>query len=716
VAEIGLVTRTRLGHVPVAILVAILVATLLAVPAGPVRAQGASVVERLRALPGYDRHEALSWQIPGSVALGEITATWAADSSSFDYTFRGRRWRFDVGSRRPTPIDHESPFVAGGAPSSRWGSPLSRRTAATSVTSPGGARVARVRDRNIWIHALGRREHAITADGSASARVSYGTAPRAYSELRQHDGMWWSPSGRHLAYYRVDERGVPDHPLRIEDAGGTSHIETITYPEPGKAAAIVDLFVYDVQTMTHTRLDVRDGRPETGDSVGYYVYRVSWSPDGTELLLHRANRGQNVMELAACAPGTGACRVVVHEAWPTGWVSEPPPVRWCSDGRRFVWTSARTGFANLYLYDLTGARPTALTTHAFEVTGVVDLDEHDGVVYYLARDGDNFMKPQLHSVKLDGTNERRLTNPAFMHSVQLSPDRRFFVDVAQAHDTPPITYVVDARTGETVAEVATSDLTTFNRLGLKTLETFTYLASDGRTPLYGSIQFPSNFDPSKRYPVLVPVYGGPESSITAVTERFTVPSPTTEYGLLIVTLSSRAAPGMGKRTLDAIHRTLGQADVDDLAAGIASLSSRPYVDRARIGVYGTSYGGYTAAMLALRYPALVAAASASSPVTAWEHYNAIYAERYMGTPQDNPEGYRLGSPITHAANLDGRLLLYFGTADHNVHPSHALALVRALERANKRVEVHVGTGEDHTSVGYGRMMEFFLERLIGGRS
>ncbi len=692
-----------------------LMAALLAVPAHAARAQGASVVERLRALPGYDRHEALSWQIPGAVTLGEITATWATDSSSFDYTFRGARWRFEVSSRRATRIGHAVPSSDGGAPSSRWGSLPLRQTGATSVTSPDGARIALVRDSNIWLRAPGRAERAITSDGSASARVSYGTAPRAYSELRQHDGVWWSPDGRHLAYYRIDEGGVPDHPLLIEEPGVTSGVEAVRYPEPGKAAALVDLFVYDVETMTHTRLEVRDGRAVTDDTVGYYVYRVSWSPHSEEVLLHRTNRAQNVMELAACAPRTGACRTVVREAWPTGWVSESGHLRWCADGRRFLWTSARTGFANLYLYDLTGAQLAALTNHAFDVTDIIDLDEPDGVVYYLARDGDNFMKPQLHRVRLDGTSERRLTNPALMHTVQLSPDRRFFVDVAQTHDSPPVTRVVETRTGEVVAEVLTSDLTTFNRLGLRTIETFTYLASDGRTPLYGSIQFPSNFDSSKRYPVLVPVYGGPESAIDAVTERFTVPSPTTEYGFLVVRLSSRAVPGLGKRSLDALHRKLGQVDIDDLAAGLESLSSRPYVDRARIGVYGTSYGGYTAALLALRYPALVAAASASSPVTAWEHYNAVYTERYMGTPQDNPEGYRRGSAITHAANLGGRLLVYFATADRTVHPRHALGLIRALTRANKSVEVQIGPGEDHTSVNHGRMMEFFLERLMGGR-
>jgi dipeptidyl-peptidase-4 len=169
---------------------------------------------------------------------------------------------------------------------------------------------------------------------------------------------------------------------------------------------------------------------------------------------------------------------------------------------------------------------------------------------------------------------------------------------------------------------------------------------------------------------------------------------------------------MGKRTLDSIYLKLGQVEMDDMAAGIKALASRPYFDKSRVGVHGTSYGGYSSAMLLLRFPDLFAAAAASSPVTAWDHYDSIYTERYMWIPQENKEGYAAGSAMTYAKNLTGRLMIYYGTADNNVHPSNSMQLIRALQQAGKSFEVQVGPDLGHTGVNQGRMMEFFIENLV----
>ncbi len=211
------------------------------------------------------------------------------------------------------------------------------------------------------------------------------------------------------------------------------------YPKAGAPNPVVDLFVYDVASGTSTRMDVRDGKPFTNDVVGHYVYRIEWSPDGSELLIHRTNRRQNILEFAGCSPASGACRVIVREEWPASWVENHPPMQYLSDGHRFLWISERTGWRNLYLYDLSGELLATLTDHDFEVANIEKVDEEAGVVWYMARDGDNFMKLQLHRVGLDGTGDRRLTDPAFNHSVELSPDGRYFVDVAQTHDQPPFT-------------------------------------------------------------------------------------------------------------------------------------------------------------------------------------------------------------------------------------------------------------------------------------
>jgi dipeptidyl-peptidase-4 len=241
---------------------------------------------------------------------------------------------------------------------------------------------------------------------------------------------------------------------------------------------------------------------------------------------------------------------------------------------------------------------------------------------------------------------------------------------------------------------------------------FTYRAADGMTVLHGLIQFPSNFDGSKRYPTLVAVYGGPASSGNTARETFVAPNPLAEYGFLMVTLDSRAVPGLGKRSLDALYRKLGQVEVDDMTEGVKSLWNRAYFDKTRVGIYGTSYGGYSAVMSLLRHPDVFAAASASSPVTAWYHYDTIYTERYMGLPQENKAGYDAGSAMTYAANLRGRLLLYYGTADNNVHPSNAMQLIAALQQAGKSFDLQVGPDREHSSVNTERMMEFFIENLV----
>jgi dipeptidyl-peptidase-4 len=418
-------------------------------------------------------------------------------------------------------------------------------------------------------------------------------------------------------------------------------------------------------------------------------------------------------------------------------------MRLLEDGKRFIWESDRTGWTNYYLYDLTGKLLHPITSHTtFESGAIVKLDEAAGVMFYMARDGDNYMKQQLHRVGLDGKGDVRLTDPKFNHTVSangcggagggggrggrggapggaggggnacgISPDNKFFVDVYQTHDQPPATRLVDM-SGKVVADLGTSDMTRFTQLGLKKVEMFTYKAADGKTTLYGTIAFPSTFDPARKYPTLVPVYGGPASGSNVPTETFTTPSTNTEYGFLVVNLSSRAAPGQGKRTLDAIYQKLGNTEMADMAEGIKALWTRPYFDKARVGMYGTSYGGYTSAMMILKHPDVVTVASSSSPVTSWAHYDSIYTERYMWIPQENVQGYDENSAMKYAANLRGRLLLYYGTADNNVHPNNTLQLVQALQRAGKSFEVQVGTDQPHSGVNGQRMMEFFIENLV----
>jgi len=662
--------------------------------------------DRLRTMPGYARLQSVGREIGASIKSGAVNAIWDADSKGFRYQRDGKTWRFDLGTRTAT----EAAAAPGTSVGRRSGFPARGRQFELAL-SPDSTRRAFYKDRNVWIgDARGENAIAITTDGNEQGRTKNGSASWVYGEeLNQNTAMWWSPDGTRLAFYRFDESPVPDFYLQMSQTGIQSTLDVEAYPKAGAPNPVVDLLVYDTATRRTQRIDVRDGKPFTNDVVGHYVYQVGWSPDGSEITFNRTNRRQNILEFTACSPSTGACRVIVREEWPASWVENHPPIRWLSDNKRFIWTSERSGFSNLYLYDVSGRLITQLTAHPFEVASIVRVDERAGMVYYMALSGDNHMKPQLHRVRLDGKGDVRLTDPAFHHTISLAPDGKHFVDVAQTHETPPVTRVLDAR-GRTVAEIAASDLTKFEALGLKRVELFTYKAADSTTLLHGMLHRPSDFDSTRTYPVLVSVYGGPATN--GARETFTLPHPLTEYGFLVLTLDSRSAAGRGKRFLDAIYQKLGTVEIDDQAAGVKALWSRPYVARDRVGIYGTSYGGYASAMALLRHPDVFQAASAASSVTDWRHYDTIYTERYMWIPQENTAGYDAGSAMTYAAKLNGRLMLYYGTADNNVHPNNTMQLIQALQRANKSFDVQVGPDFGHSGLRQDRMMEFFIENLV----
>lgn len=687
--------------------------------------------DRLKSMPGYEQFTKMAPQYAGAVKSGSVlgagggfggggnaggartTPEWSADGKSLDYTFDGKRMRLDLASKKIAEAAPAAPAAPATTPQGGRGPNVERGRQATQAVSPDGKLKALYRDRNLFMaNADGANESAITMDGSEAQRIKYGTASWVYGEeLGQTTAMWWNPASTKVGYYRFDEKPVPDFYLQMDQTKIQSALDIEAYPKAGAPNPVADIFVYDVATKKSVRMDVRGGKPFTNDVVGHYVYNVRWSPDGSELLLNRTNRRQNVMEFIACQPDSGACRVVVREEWPTGWVENSPSITWLKDGKRFLWMSERTGFKNYYLYDISGKLLNAVTQLPVEVVAITRVDEDGKALWYTARDGDNFLKVQLHRVGLDGKGDVRLTDPKYTHTVNVSTDGKYILDVAQAHDVAPFSQVLDAK-GKLVAELAKSDMTKFEQLGLKKVEMFTYLAADGKTELRGMISFPSNFDPSRKYPVIMPVYGGPASGGNTSKETWTMPSTTTEYGFIVVNLDSRAAPGMGKRTLDAIYQKLGQVEMDDMAEGLKALAKRPYIDGKRMGIHGTSYGGYTSAMMILRHPDLIAAASSSSPVTAWDHYDSIYTERYMWIPQENADGYKQGSAMSYADKLKGRLLLYYGTADNNVHPNNSMQLIKALQQAGKSFEVQVGPDAGHTAVNGQRMMEFFIENLV----
>lgn len=678
-------------------------------------AQGASAQSRLAGMPGHDRWAAIAPQIPSAYVSGAITPSWSSDGKSFSYTHDGKEWRYDVRRKRATMIREVK--TAPPEPSGPLASPAERplvfargRGADADVASPDGKRRAFSRNMNIWVSdADGRNEVQISFDGGEAARIRNGVGSYIYlEEFSVRSPVWWSPDGRKLAWMRYDESSVDDYKLQLDQTRMFSTILVQAFPHPGRMNPVADLMVHDFADGSTRRMDVREGSPFTDQAVGHYAWAAQWTQDSSQILIRRADRLQKIYDLAACEPASGACRSVARESRPQTWASGDAP-RFLADGKRFIWTSEASGWRNFYLGGLDGRPLTPLTRHAADVVDVVRIDETAGWIWYTARTGDSPLKIQLHRVRLDGTGDQRLTDPALTHRVTVAPDGRHVIDVAQAHNRPPVSRLLNDD-GRVLADIATSDLTAWSALGLKQTEMFEFISADGVTPLKGTIDFPSSFDPSRRYPVLFSVYGGPSSSDVA--ETFSAPNPLTEFGFLVVKLEARSSAGKGRAVLDQVYQQLGVAEIDDFAAGLRALARRPYVDGGRVGVFGTSYGGTVAGMMVLRYPDLVQAAVSSSPVTDFRLYDTAYTERYLGLPGPSPQAYDRAAMLPIADQLKGHLMIYYGTSDDNVHPNNAMQLIRALQSAGKSFEVQVGPDRGHTSVNQQRMMEFFIERLV----
>ncbi len=717
--------------------------------------------DRLKSMPGFEQYEKMRVLIPGSVKMGTLSVNWAADGRSFSFEKDGKNLYYDLVDRKLTDVQPKTKETAGPsdkanndhitkdqpdkkltptttnadrtrsrststAPTPTTTRPAGRQNNERSRVVPGGPERGRQfasapspdgkyrayhKDRNLWISSSdGQDNIQVTSDGDDAKRIKNGIASWVYGEeLFQNTAMWWSPNSKMLAFYRFDESKVPDFYLQLNQTSYRSKMGIEPYPKVGDPNPIVELLVYHIDDKQLTKIDVRDGKPFTDDSIGHYVYRVSWSHDSKQLLFHRTNRLQKIMEFVSADPHSGQCRCLIREEWQPSWVENFLPIRYLQDNHRFIWQSERNGFKNYYLYNLDGKLLATLTKHESDVANIVRVDENQGVMYYMARTGDNHMKLQLHRVGLDGQGDLRLTDPKYHHAVQLSPDGKYFIDNYQDHKTPPCSRLVDMH-GKVLEELKQSDTSKFDELGLQRVEMFTFKAADGQTELHGMLHKPSKFDPKKKYPVIVSVYAGPATN--GARETFTMPSPITEYGFLYVTLDARSAGGRGKKFLDAIYRKLGITEIDDLAAGVKALGQREYVDTKRVGIYGTSYGGYASLMCILRYPDLFHAACANSAVTDFRQYDTIYTERYMGLPDENKAGYDAGSAMKYAGNLKGRLMIYYGTADDNVHPNNSMQLIRALQRARKSFEVQVGPDLGHTAVSQDRMMEFFIENLV----
>lgn len=660
--------------------------------------------DKLKSMPGYDQYSEIAPKIRTSIKMGQINAIWQ-DDSFFEYENEGKKYSFSTKSLKPTEIGDAEPRDS----RRRFGPARGRQVA--SENSPNSELKAFTKDRNMYLsNADDSNVIAITTDGNDENQIKYGTATWVYGEeLRQTSAIWWAPDSKKVAFYKFAEKEAKKYYVLYNQTQLQDSVEIEAYPKVAAKNLPVDLMVFDLETKKMVKIDARDGQEYNDGAIGTYLYGISWSPDGKELLYHSTNRKQDIMEYKAADPITGKSRVIVREEWLNSFTENSPEIKVLEDGKRFIWASERNGFANYYLYNFDGTLINPITNHQFEVSRILKVDEKNGYLYYLARSGDNHMKVQLHKVKLNGTRNTRLTDPAYNHAVSISPSGKYIVDVAQTHDIPPFTNLLNSK-GKVITHLAKSDLTEFEELGLKKVEVFTFTSADGETELHGMLHFPSNFDPSKTYPLILSNYGGPATN--AFRETFTFPDALAEYGFLIANVDGRNVGGRGKKLLDKLYGNLGMVEMDDFAEGIKSLYNRPYFDKNRVGVYGTSYGGTTAATSLLRFPDVYKVAVANSAVTDWRNYDNIYTERFMNLLENNKQGYEASSLMNYAKDLKGELMIYYGTNDNNVHPANSLQLIQALQNAGKSFEVQVGPDKGHTAVNRDRMMEFFIQHLV----
>ncbi len=574
------------------------------------------------------------------------------------------------------PPADSTPPAATPSPSRRELGAPSRGRQRSSEPSADGSMIAISRDGNLFLKCTSQSERQVTRDGTATMR--YGTASWVYGEeLDQPTGMWWSADGTWLAFYKFDDEKVPQYTLLSGLTKLRPEIEQERYPKPGDPNPTAGLCIINAQQYCQDSASEGATLIKSIDvgSADQYIYGVEFSPRGDLLLFHRLNRRHDVLELCAADPATGTVRVIVREEQPH-WNHHRPEMDFLADGRRFIWASERSGFKQYELRSLDDSSALALTSGAFPANKIVEINESAGTLFYSAFSAATAINPQLMCASLDGSRQSRLTPEDRCYGrFRISPDGKYFIASDETIAQPPSSrlYRTD---GSLVATLTEAPTDVWSSRKLPPPELIKVKAADGFTDLYGTLHFPSNYDPKKSWPLVVDVYGGPY--FASVFNRFSAPRAECELGFILLQLDNRGTPGRGKAFEDATYLKLGGPDLDDQAAAVRQLAQRGTIDPSRVGITGMSYGGFLAALALVRHPDVFSVAVARAGPMDWRQYDSIYTERFMRTPAENKAGYDDGSVLVHADQMAGKFLLIHGMQDDNVHPSNGWAIAQKL--------------------------------------
>jgi dipeptidyl-peptidase-4 len=549
--------------------------------------------------------------------------------------------------------------------------------------SPDGTQVAFRRAHDLYVLEIASRKvKRLTEDGSAT--LLNGELDWVYpEELDLGTAFWWSPDSKHIAYMQFDVGREMVYP-QVSLLGMRAVAEPERYPQAGTPNAEVHVGVIS-PTGANTRwIDM-------GETRGFLIARVYWSPDSSKLAIERFNRLQNKLDLMLADAGAGTSKSILHESDPA-WINLNDLFHFLADGQ-FIWGSERDGFQHLYLYGPDGKLRNRITQGEWEVNQIAGIDETRQILYYTSTEGSP-LERQLYSIRFSGKDKKQITQGAGTHAVSMSPSNDYFVDTFSSL-TKPARKTIHKIDGAEWAVFREADHKLTDEYEVLPTEIVNVKAADG-TLLYARLIKPANFKGGEKYPAIVMVYGGPGvQTIHNAWSGATWDQALAQRGFVIWQLDNRGSMGRGHAFETPINRRMGKVELADQLEGIRYLVAQGFVDPNRIGINGWSYGGYMTINALLNAPDVFRAGIAGAPVTNWQNYDTIYTERYLGLPAENPDGYKVSSLVDYADKLKAKLLMIHNIEDDNVLFQNTLQMSAALERAGKLFDMLIYPGKSH---------------------